>query len=155
METKSSNPTIESAYIIYAQFIDIENQDINQNLFTPYSYKNKNGYLYIELNQIKNLPTMIGNILGKLNHLIENPEQNLETIINTLGSITFIIDNNIMGPINSILIHNSLEIISKLLFNTSKNPIQNKIGLLDDLEKIQIALLDQNYYDLPYYYQEP
>lgn len=58
METKSSNPTIESAYIIYAQFIDI------------------------------------------------------------------------------------------------KNPIQNKIGLLDDLEKIQIALLNQNYYDLPYYYQE-
>ena len=37
METKSSNPTIESAYIIYAQFIDIKNQDINQNLFTPYS----------------------------------------------------------------------------------------------------------------------
>lgn len=97
---------------------------------------------------------MIGNILGKLNHLIENPEQNLETIINTLGSITFIIDNNIMEPINSILIHNSLGIISKLLFNTSKNPIQNKIGLLDDLEKIQIALLNQNYYDLPYYYQE-
>lgn len=79
METKSSNPTIESAYIIYAQFIDIKNQDINQNLFTPYSYKNKNGYLYIE---------------------------------------------------------------------------SNKIGLLDDLEKIQIALLNQNYYDLPYYYQE-
>jgi hypothetical protein len=50
METKSSNPTIESAYIIYAQFIDIKNQDINQNLFTPYSYKNKNGYLYIESN---------------------------------------------------------------------------------------------------------
>lgn len=72
METKSSNPTIESAYIIYAQFIDINNQDI----------------------------------------------------------------------------------IFKLLFNTSKNPIQNKIGLLDDLEKIQIALLNQNYYDLPYYYQE-
>lgn len=152
METKSSNPTIESAYIIYAQFIDIKNQDINQNLFTPYSYKNKNGYLYIESN--KNLPTMIGNILGKLNHLIENPEQNLETIINTLGSITFIIDNNIMEPINSILIHNSLGIISKLLFNTSKNPIQNKIGLLDDLEKIQIALLNQNYYDLPYLFQE-
>lgn len=97
---------------------------------------------------------MIGNILGKLNHLIENLEQNLETIINTLGSITFIIDDNIMEPINSILIHDSLEIIFKLLFNTSKNPIQNKIGLLDDLEKIQIALLDQNYYDLPYYYQE-
>lgn len=152
METKSSNPTIESAYIIYAQFIDIKNQDINQNLFTPYSYKNKDGYLYIESN--KNLPIIIGNILGKLNHLIENLEQNLETIINTLGSITFIIDNNIMEPINSILIHNSLGIIFKLLFNTSKNPIQNKIGLLDDLEKIQIALLNQNYYDLPYYYQE-
>ena len=97
---------------------------------------------------------MVGNILGKLNHLIENLEQNLETIINTLGSITFIIDNNIMESINSILIHDSLEIIFKLLFNTSKNPIQNKIGLLDDLEKIQIALLNQNYYDLPYYYQE-
>lgn len=152
METKSSNPTIESAYIIYAQFIDINNQDINQNLFTPYSYKNKNGYLYIKSN--KNLPIIIGNILSKLNHLIENLEQNLETIINTLGSITFIIDNNIMESINSILIHDSLEIIFKLLFNTSKNPIQNKIGLLDDLEKIQIALLNQNYYDLPYYYQE-
>lgn len=59
-----------------------------------------------------------------------------------------------MESINSILIHDSLEIIFKLLFNTSKNPIQNKIGLLDDLEKIQIALLNQNYYDLPYYYQE-
>lgn len=28
------------------------------------------------------------------------------------------------------------------------------MGLLDDPEKIQIALLNQNYYDLPYYYQE-
>lgn len=83
-----------------------------------------------------------------------NPTIESAYIINTLGSITFIIDNNIMESINSILIHDSLEIIFKLLFNTSKNPIQNKIGLLDDLEKIQIALLNQNYYDLPYYYQE-